>query len=110
MTIARVHNFACTVWLILAREGGWWTAREIIKELPGNIEASRAHVQLYVMAKRDGTLTVRGAQKQSEYAVTKDCKFPRGLYVEEMIDAFALRYQQSQEEQRLPHVLLVANG
>jgi hypothetical protein len=73
-------------WLIVAR-GGWWKVRDIVEQLPSEIDGWEAHALLWAMANRHQMLATRGHGKTREYAVTATCRMPKGLQAGQAVHA-----------------------
>lgn len=73
------------IWMLLYAEGGRWTEAEIRKSLR---LAADAHTCLREMVDRGFIVRHRlvniDGEKSTKYAVTKACKFPRGVSIEEV--------------------------
>lgn len=83
-------GFYRAAWMIVA-QGGWWRPREIVEQLPLDIDASTAHHLLWCMSKRHGHLVARGAYRSREYAVTAGCTAPAGVSVGDIVLAITGR-------------------
>lgn len=83
-------GFYGSAWLIVAR-GGWWKVPAIVDELPLEVDAWTAHELLWCMAHRHQMLVTRGRRKDREYAVTAECRVPRGLQAGDLAKALTGR-------------------
>jgi hypothetical protein len=81
---ASSDTLACRVWLVLAREGGWWRATEVRTFL------KHQDINAVTVCLRD--MVDRGVVKRRDavhptFGVTKDCMLPRGLTAEQLLSA-----------------------
>jgi hypothetical protein len=77
----RTSETNCKVWLLLAREGGYWSMPEIRDhgiELGGN-----ANRRLDSMTRNGALKKIEGAK----YGVTPECRFPNGLTLKQVLEA-----------------------
>jgi hypothetical protein len=71
-------GFFRAAWLIIAR-GGWWKVSDIVAALPLEIDGWTASALLWAMAHRHQMLATRGHRKDRQYAVTPECRIPKGV-------------------------------
>ena len=81
----RVENLPATIWLLIYKQGGWWSAAEVESALavpPGTIinELTRC-VDSGFLKKRE----VPEDRRKRQYAVMPDCRVPRGITVGEVV-------------------------
>ena len=82
--MANTVGFFRTAWLLIA-QGGWWTPREVLERIPVSIDIQDGHTLLWAMANRYRFLERRGERRRPEYAVTRDCRMPKGLTIGEVV-------------------------
>lgn len=73
------------IWMLLYREGGWWSVAEICKEL-GSGPTTHVNVRDMVtsgfLARKDDA--DQYGERRVRFGVTKACKMPRGVTLEEI--------------------------
>ena len=78
-------------WLYMLREGGYWTSSELAGVF--NYDEKDMRVCLSGMAKADSLKRkpLADAKNRTSFGVTRDCSLPRGLRLQELIDAGAIK-------------------
>lgn len=76
------------IWLLLYKEGGWWTVAEVRRHFGLPSGSNRLHVTLGEMAS-GGFLESKDEpdyqlERRVRFGVTKRCKVPRGVKLEEI--------------------------
>lgn len=93
-----VSGVSKRVWLLLYSEGGWWSVAEIRKTLEANGRDVGALAQTLNNMRVSGFLEFRDEldfqlERRLRYGVTKKCKVPRGVKLEEIEATLALCVQ-----------------
>lgn len=87
------HTHTKTIWLLLLREGGLWTPKEICEALP-DIELAHAGRTVSNML-RAGYIKAYPIRPggHNRYGITGDCEHPRGLQVKDWVSLGLVRVE-----------------
>lgn len=77
------------IWLHICREGGKWTPEEIAARF--DLPRQKAALTMHNMAGRCGSLQRFKQGGRAQFGVTKDCKVPQGLSLDELVSIGAIR-------------------
>lgn len=83
------------IWLLLYCEGGWWTVAEVRRELEVHAKTAKAMHQILGDLKDGGFLESKDEpdyqlERRLRYGVTKRCKVPRGVNLEDLTCAMRM--------------------
>lgn len=87
-------SFTKAVWFLLGREGGRWTAGEIMKKVQTNWTTKSATSYLSEMARGGLIRRFRDEEGHIRYGVTRSCKIPRNLTLAEIEDLVGIRFTE----------------
>lgn len=85
---AETFQAARSIWVLVA-QGGWWKPDEVFEQMDPDSDMTRREVvgRLWMMANRDNSLARRDGPDGPEYAITPECKPPRGVTVADVMKA-----------------------
>lgn len=73
------------IWMLLVKEGGYWSAPEVLAALPDEVFATKVNVNNALRDMCDsGSVQRKGDGRGTRYGVTGNCRVPMGLLVHEL--------------------------